>query len=83
MVSDPSALLLLNCGIPCLKASGTYQILKISRLKLAHGAEGPAHARFVQTVKFCSLVCLFNVLRTPLSKIYNSYDVLRFYGLFI
>ena len=26
---------------------------------------------------------LFNVLRTPFVKIYNSYDVLRFYGLFI
>ena len=63
MVSNPSALMLLNCGIPCHKASGKYQILKILRLILVHGAEGSAHARFVQTVNFCSLFCLFNVLR--------------------
>ena len=66
MVSDPSALLLLNCGIPCHKASGKYRILKISSLILVHGARAggggvSAHARFVQTVIFCSLFCLFNV----------------------
>ena len=64
MVSNASALLLLNCGIPCNKASGTYQILKISSLILVHGAEGSAHARSVQTINFCSLFCLLNVLRT-------------------
>ena len=65
MVSDPSALLLLNCGIPCHKASGKYRILKISSLILVHGeGGGSAHARFVQTVNFCSLFCVFNVLRT-------------------
>ena len=58
MVSDPSALPLLNCGIPCDKAFG-----KILRLILVHGAEGSAHARFVQTVNFCSLFRFFNVVR--------------------
>ena len=64
MVSDPSALLLQNCGISCHKVSGTYQILKIASLILVHGAEGSAHARSVQTVNFCSLFSLLNVLRT-------------------
>ena len=80
MVSDLSALLLLNCGISCHKASGTYQILKILRLKLVHGAEGSAHPRFVQTVSFYSVFCLFNVLRTSFVKnlqLIRCFKVLR------
>ena len=32
--------------------------------KLWVGGGGSAHASFVQTVNFCSMFCLFNVLRT-------------------
>ena len=58
MVSDHSALPLLNCEIPCHKASETYQVLKILRLRLVHGAEGSALARIVQTVNFCLLIVI-------------------------
>ena len=42
----------------------SFRETSVSRLILALGAEGSADARCVQTVNFCSLFCLFNVLRT-------------------
>ena len=54
MVSDPSALLLLKYGIPCLKSSDTLHLRSNLGLKSVHvaggGGEGSAHARSAQTV---------------------------------
>ena len=64
MVSDPSALLLLKCGIPCHKSSEKLHLQNNLGHKLVHGAGGggSAHAHSAQIVNVYVLLCIpFNL----------------------
>ena len=61
ILSDPSALLLLKCGIPCHKNSAKLHQWNISVLKLGYGADGSARACSVPTVNAYFKFCCFKV----------------------